>query len=124
MALCGVRLHDGLPRKRKDGSQNVRDNNAAWVAGPSRICFLTFPLWSAVNPCAPMPSVVELSRTPTSNLLFIRLVAYCVSSAKCWGVELSKIKLISDEFSFVVLMFAQPEQGLRCNELTSTSWRL
>ena len=24
----------------KDGSQNVRDNNAAWVAGPGRICFL------------------------------------------------------------------------------------
>ncbi len=23
----------------KDGRQNVRDNNAAWVAGPSRICF-------------------------------------------------------------------------------------
>jgi hypothetical protein len=23
----------------KDSSQNVRDNNAAWVAGPSRICF-------------------------------------------------------------------------------------
>jgi hypothetical protein len=23
----------------KDGSQNIRDNNAAWVAGPSRICF-------------------------------------------------------------------------------------
>jgi hypothetical protein len=25
----------------KEGSQSVRDNNAAWVAGPSRICFLT-----------------------------------------------------------------------------------
>ena len=23
----------------KDSSRNVRDNNAAWVAGPSRICF-------------------------------------------------------------------------------------
>jgi len=26
-------------RKAKDGSQNVRDNNAARVAGPGRICF-------------------------------------------------------------------------------------
>jgi hypothetical protein len=24
----------------EDGSRNVRDNNAAWVAGPSRICLL------------------------------------------------------------------------------------
>ena len=23
----------------KDSSRNVRDNNAAWVAGPGRICF-------------------------------------------------------------------------------------
>jgi len=53
-ALFGVRLRDGLwpPRSfvlastrlgdfagAKDGSQNVRDNNAAWVAGPGRICF-------------------------------------------------------------------------------------
>jgi hypothetical protein len=44
-ALFGVRLRDDLlfeceSAKTKDGSQNVRDNNAAWVAGPSRICFL------------------------------------------------------------------------------------
>ena len=24
----------------KDGSRNIHDNSAAWVAGPSRICFL------------------------------------------------------------------------------------
>jgi hypothetical protein len=38
-ALLGVRLRDDLSPPAKDGSQNVRDNNAAWVAGPSRICF-------------------------------------------------------------------------------------
>ncbi len=31
-------------RWRDDGSQNVRDNNAAWVAGPSRICFFSSQL--------------------------------------------------------------------------------
>jgi hypothetical protein len=40
MALFGVQLRDDLSSKAKDGSQNVHDNNAAWVAGPSRICFL------------------------------------------------------------------------------------
>jgi len=38
-----VRLRDDLSfgdlASAKDGRQNVRDNNAAWVAGPSRICF-------------------------------------------------------------------------------------
>jgi hypothetical protein len=33
-------LHDDLFASAKDDNQNVRDNNAAWVAGPSRICFL------------------------------------------------------------------------------------
>jgi len=27
-------------RLAKDGGSDVRDNNAAWVAGPSRICFV------------------------------------------------------------------------------------
>jgi hypothetical protein len=39
MALFGVPLRDDLSPPAKDGGQNVRDNNAAWVAGPSRICF-------------------------------------------------------------------------------------
>jgi hypothetical protein len=38
-ALFGVQLRDDLPPKAKDGSHDVHDNNAAWVAGPGRICF-------------------------------------------------------------------------------------
>jgi hypothetical protein len=39
IALFEVQLHDGLSLKRKMNNQSVRDNNAAWVAGPGRICF-------------------------------------------------------------------------------------
>jgi hypothetical protein len=39
----GARLRDDLFASAKDDSQNVRDNNAAWVAGPSRICFYNGP---------------------------------------------------------------------------------
>jgi hypothetical protein len=42
-ALFEVRLRDGFSLKRKMSSQSVRDNNAAWVAGPGRICFLQSP---------------------------------------------------------------------------------
>jgi hypothetical protein len=34
-----VRLRGGLSLKRKMNDQSIRDNNAAWVAGPGRICF-------------------------------------------------------------------------------------
>jgi hypothetical protein len=40
VALFGVQLHDDLSPMVKDDNQNLRDNNAAWVAGPGRICFL------------------------------------------------------------------------------------
>ncbi len=40
MASFEVQLRDGLSLKRKMNDQSIRDNNAAWVAGPSRICFL------------------------------------------------------------------------------------
>ena len=39
-AFFEVLLRDGFSLKRKMNSQSVRDNNAAWVAGPGRICFL------------------------------------------------------------------------------------
>ncbi len=39
MASFEVQLRDGLSLKRKMNDQSIRDNNAAWVAGPSRICF-------------------------------------------------------------------------------------
>jgi len=32
-------LRDDLSPPAKGGSQSVRDNSAAWVAGPGRICF-------------------------------------------------------------------------------------
>jgi hypothetical protein len=32
-------LRFGSFASAKDSSRNVRDNNAAWVAGPGRICF-------------------------------------------------------------------------------------
>lgn len=38
-ALFGVRLRDVLSLRRKTTTQSIRDNNAARVAGPSRICF-------------------------------------------------------------------------------------
>jgi hypothetical protein len=40
IALLGVRLRDDLSPWRKTAVRNVRDNNAARVAGPGRICFL------------------------------------------------------------------------------------
>ena len=39
-ALFGVQLRDHLSPPAKDGRQCIRDNNAAWVAGPGRICFV------------------------------------------------------------------------------------
>jgi hypothetical protein len=41
-ALSGVRLRDVLSLRRKTTTQSVRDNNAARVAGPGRICFFIF----------------------------------------------------------------------------------
>jgi hypothetical protein len=43
--LFGAQLRDGFSfvresAKAENGSQNIRDNNAARVAGPGRICFL------------------------------------------------------------------------------------
>jgi hypothetical protein len=37
----------------EDGRQNVRDNNAAWVAGPSRICFSRSQLSVINSPLEP-----------------------------------------------------------------------
>ncbi len=37
----------------KDGSQNVRDNNAARVAGPGRICFFFHSSPTAFHPPTP-----------------------------------------------------------------------
>jgi hypothetical protein len=70
MASFEVQLRDGLSLKRKMNDQSIRDNNAAWVAGPSRICFFagaghffqtqreipffhTFPTASAALPSSP-----------------------------------------------------------------------
>src|SRR6202521_1976540 len=39
IALLRVRLRDDLSPWRKTAVRNVRDNNAARVAGPGRICF-------------------------------------------------------------------------------------
>jgi hypothetical protein len=36
-------LLNDLFASAKDDNQNVRDNNAAWVAGPGRICFYNGP---------------------------------------------------------------------------------
>ncbi len=46
--LFGAQLRDGFRSCAKapgesDG-QNIRDNNAAWVAGPGRICFVCLSL--------------------------------------------------------------------------------
>jgi hypothetical protein len=39
IALLPVQLRDALSPRRKTAVRNVRDNNAARVAGPGRICF-------------------------------------------------------------------------------------
>jgi len=39
IALLPVQLRDDLSPRRKTAVRNVRDNNAARVAGPGRICF-------------------------------------------------------------------------------------
>ena len=50
IALLRVRLRDALSLRRKTAVRNVRDNNAARVAGPGRICFSPprFPIVRAV----------------------------------------------------------------------------
>ncbi len=48
MAPLPVQLRDALSPWRKTAVRNVRDNNAARVAGPGRICFA--PLAHRVSP--------------------------------------------------------------------------
>jgi hypothetical protein len=54
IALLRVRLRDDLSPWRKTAVRNVRDNNAARVAGPGRICFP--PLIPKIVPRVPHPS--------------------------------------------------------------------
>jgi len=49
-ALLPVQLRDALsPRRKTAANQNVRDNNAARVAGPGRICSLQLFPWEILH---------------------------------------------------------------------------
>src|SRR5271165_4304832 len=57
---------------RKTAAQNVRENNAAWVAGPGRICFMPGPAaapHSCLESCLrPFPCMKELERAGVLRL--------------------------------------------------------
>src|SRR5467141_805171 len=67
MALLRVQLRDDLSPWRKTAVRNVRDNNAARVAGPGRICFCPPHVSPTVFHPPNSPAHVILSGAGTSG---------------------------------------------------------
>src|SRR6266849_8768861 len=72
IAPLPVQLRDALSPWRKTAVRNVRDNNAARVAGPGRICFCTlmtrgprFP--QLLRPCHPERGGDSRSQVPAES---------------------------------------------------------
>src|SRR5437899_11525064 len=63
IALLPVRLRDDLSPRRKTAVRNVRDNNAARVAGAGRICyFLSLP--SPIRGYPILPRTLRMGAIP------------------------------------------------------------